>query len=260
MQLRVRALETILTEKGYVDPAALDQIVENFETKIGPHIGARVVARAWVDPEFKRRLLADATEAVNSVAEFDPVAAHLIAVENTPQTHNVVVCTLCSCYPWPVLGLPPVWYKSAPYRSRTVIDPKGVLADFGVTLPSGTDIRIWDSTAETRFLVVPMRPAGTDGWSEERLADNRDPRQHGRHRPAESARRGRGERRDDETRSTIWVACTALARSSPSRTSRCSTRSGRGGSMRCRARWVQPACGRSTAVAPRWKTCRRSPI
>ena len=170
MQLRVRALESILTEKGYVDPAALDQIVENVETRIGPHIGARVVARAWVDLEFKRRLLADATEAVNSVAEFDPVAAHLIAVENTPQTHNVVVCTLCSCYPWPVLGLPPVWYKSAPYRSRTVIDPKGVLAEFGVSLPSGTDIRIWDSTAETRFLVVPMRPAGTEGWGEEALA------------------------------------------------------------------------------------------
>ena len=170
MQLRVKALETMLTEKGYVDPAALDQIIENVETRIGPHIGARVVARAWVDPEFKRRLLADATEAVNSVAEFDPVAAHLIAVENTPQTHNVVVCTLCSCYPWPVLGLPPVWYKSAPYRSRTVIDPKGVLADFGVSLPAGTDIRIWDSTAETRFLVVPMRPEGTEGWREEALA------------------------------------------------------------------------------------------
>jgi nitrile hydratase subunit alpha len=170
MQLRVRALETILTEKGYVDPAALDRIVENVETKIGPHIGARVVARAWVDPEFKLRLLADATEAVNSLAGFNPVGAHLIAVENTLQTHNLVVCTLCSCYPWDVLGLPPVWYKSAPYRSRTVIDPKGVLGDFGVTLPAGTDIRIWDSTAETRFLVVPMRPDGTDGWSEEQLA------------------------------------------------------------------------------------------
>jgi nitrile hydratase len=170
MQLRVRALETILAEKGYVDQAALDQIVENVETKIGPHIGARVVARAWTDPDFKQRLLADASEAVNSLTGFDPVAAHLIAVENTPQTHNVVVCTLCSCYPWSVLGLPPVWYKSAPYRSRTVIDPKGVLAEFGVTLPAGTDIRIWDSTAETRFLVVPMRPAGTEGWSEEALA------------------------------------------------------------------------------------------
>ena len=170
MQLRVKALETILTEKGYVDAATLDQIVENVETKIGPHIGARIVARAWADPEFKRRLLADATETVNSAAGFEPVSSHLIAVENTPQTHNIVVCTLCSCYPWAVLGLPPVWYKSAPYRSRTVIDPKGVLADFGVTLPAGADIRIWDSTAETRFLVVPMRPDGTDGWSEEQLA------------------------------------------------------------------------------------------
>jgi nitrile hydratase len=169
MQLRVKALETILTEKGYVDAVTLDQIVENVETKIGPHIGARIVARAWLDPDFKRRLLADATEAVNSAAGFEPVSNHLVAVENTPQTHNVVVCTLCSCYPWAVLGLPPVWYKSAPYRSRTVIDPKGVLAEFGVTLPAGTDIRIWDSTAETRFLVVPIRPAGTDGWSEEQL-------------------------------------------------------------------------------------------
>ena len=171
MQLRVRALESILTEKGYVDPAALDQIVENVETKIGPHIGARVVARAWVDPDFKRRLLEDASAAVNSLAGFDPVAAHLIAVENTPQTHNVVVCTLCSCYPWSVLGLPPVWYKSAPYRSRAVIDPKGVLSDFGLKLPTETQIRIWDSTAETRFLVLPMRPEGTENWSEEQLAE-----------------------------------------------------------------------------------------
>ncbi len=170
LQLRVKALETILTEKGYVDPAALDQIVENMETKIGPHIGARIVARAWADPEFKRRLLEDASEAVNSLAGADPVAAHLIAVENTPGLHNIVVCTLCSCYPWSVLGLPPVWYKSAPYRSRAVIDPKGVLAEFGVKLPPETEIRIWDSTAETRFLVLPMRPGGTDGWSEDELA------------------------------------------------------------------------------------------
>jgi len=169
MQVRVRALETILTEKGYVDPAALDQIVENVETKIGPHIGARIVARAWVDRDFKRRLLEDATEAVNSMVVFDPVSSHLIAVENTPTLHNIVVCTLCSCYPWSVLGLPPVWYKSFPYRSRTVIDPKGVLADFGVKLPPETQIRIWDSTAETRFLVLPMRPAGTEGLSEEEL-------------------------------------------------------------------------------------------
>src|SRR5271155_5746394 len=170
MDVRVRALETILTEKGYVDPAALDRIVENIETKIGPHIGARVIARAWADPEFKRRLLADATEAVNSLADFDPVASHLIAMENTPQTYNLVVCTLCSCYPWSVLGLPPVWYKSAPYRSRAVIDPKGVLREFGLELGEETEIRIWDSTAETRFLVLPMRPAGTEEWSEEQLA------------------------------------------------------------------------------------------
>ena len=170
MQLRVRALESILVEKGYVDPAALDQIIENVETKIGPHIGARIVAHAWADPEFKHRLLEDASAAVNSLVGYDPVAAHLIAVENTPKTHNIVVCTLCSCYPWSVLGLPPVWYKSFPYRSRTVIDPKGVLSDFGVKLPDETEIRIWDSTAETRFLVLPMRPAGTEGWSEEQLA------------------------------------------------------------------------------------------
>ncbi len=170
MEVRVRALETILVDKGYVDPAALDRIVEAFETRIGPHIGARIVARAWADPEFKRRLLADATEAVNSAGHMSPVGSHLIAVENTPQTHNLVVCTLCSCYPWEVLGLPPVWYKSAAYRSRAVIDPRGVLADFGVTLPSETQIRVWDSTAETRFLVLPMRPAGAAGWSEERLA------------------------------------------------------------------------------------------
>jgi nitrile hydratase len=170
VQLRVRALETVLTEKGYVDPAALDQIVEAFETRIGPHNGAQIVAHAWVDPEFKTRLLADATEAVNALGHVSPVGSHLIAVENTEKLHNLVVCTLCSCYPWEVLGLPPVWYKSAPFRSRAVIDPRGVLADFGVTLPADTEIRIWDSTAETRFLVMPTRPAGTEGWSEERLA------------------------------------------------------------------------------------------
>jgi len=169
MDVRVRALETILTEKGYIDPAALDKVVEMYETRIGPHIGGRLVARAWTDPEFKRRLLADATEAANSLGSSDPISSHLIAVENTPQVHNLVVCTLCSCYPWSVLGLPPVWYKSAPYRSRAIIDPKGVLADFGVALPPETEIRIWDSTAETRFLVLPMRPAGTESWSEEQL-------------------------------------------------------------------------------------------
>jgi len=170
MQLRVRALETILSEKGYIDPAALDLIVEAYETRIGPHNGARAVAKAWADPDFRQRLLANATEAVGSLGHVSRVGDHLIAVENTPQRHNMIVCTLCSCYPWEVLGLPPVWYKSAPYRSRAVSDPRGVLADFGVTLPPETEIRVWDSTAETRFMVLPMRPTGTEGWSEERLA------------------------------------------------------------------------------------------
>lgn len=169
-QLRVRALETILTEKGYVDPAVLDQIVEHFETKVGPHVGARIVAHAWNDPAFKTALLEDATRAINDSGLFDRIGDHLVAVENRPGEHNMVVCTLCSCYPWDVLGLPPVWYKSAPYRSRVVMDPRSVLADFGVTLPEDTRIRVWDSTAETRFLVLPQRPAGTEGWPEERLA------------------------------------------------------------------------------------------
>src|SRR6202171_3222767 len=169
MQLRVRALESILTEKGYVDPKALNFIIDAYETKIGPHIGARIIARAWADADFKRRLIADATAAVASLGFAGP-AIHLIAVENTPRLHNIVVCTLCSCYPWELLGLPPVWYKSSPYRSRTVLDPRGVLAEFGVTLPPDTEIRVWDSTAETRYIVVPMRPAGTEGWSEEKLA------------------------------------------------------------------------------------------
>jgi len=170
MSLRVRALETVLTEKGYVDPAALDAIVETYETRIGPRNGAKVIARAWSDAAFKRALLEDATRAVADFGEVGRVGDHLIAVENTPKLHNIVVCTLCSCYPADLLGLPPVWYKSAPYRSRAVRDPRGVLADFGVELPPDTEIRVWDSTAETRFLVVPMRPAGTEGWDEERLA------------------------------------------------------------------------------------------
>jgi nitrile hydratase len=171
MQARVRALETILTEKGLVETATLDAIVEAYETRIGPRNGAKLVARAWADPAFKQRLLADATDAANALNMQSPVGAHLIAVENTPARHNMVVCTLCSCYPWEVLGLPPVWYKSAPYRSRAVIEPRAVLAEFGVTLPAETQIRVWDSTAETRFIVLPMRPAGTDGWSKDRLAD-----------------------------------------------------------------------------------------
>ena len=170
-QLRVRALETVLTEKGYIDPKALDAIVEAYETKIGPRNGAVVVARAWTNPDFKKVLLADATKAVASMGHMSRVGDHLVAVENTPKRHNMIVCTLCSCYPWEVLGLPPVWYKSAPYRSRAVKDPRGVLSDFGITLPKDTEVRVWDSTAETRFIVLPMRPAGTEGWSEEKLAD-----------------------------------------------------------------------------------------
>src|SRR5437764_6443155 len=170
MQLRVRALETILTEKGYVDPAALDGIIEAYETRIGPHNGARAVAKAWVDPQFKRRLLEDASAAVGSLGFASRVGDHLVAVENTERVHNMIVCTLCSCYPWEVLGLPPTWYKSAPYRSRAVIDPRSVLTDFGVTLPATTKVRVWDSTAETRFLVLPMRPAGTERLREEQLA------------------------------------------------------------------------------------------
>jgi nitrile hydratase len=170
-QLRVRALETVLTEKGYVDPKALDAIVEAYETRIGPHNGAAVVAKAWSDPDFKKALLADASKAVATLGHVSRVGDHLIAVENTPKTHNMIVCTLCSCYPWEILGLPPIWYKSAPYRSRAVKDPRGVLADFGITLAKDIDIRVWDSTAETRFMVLPMRPADTEGWSEEQLAE-----------------------------------------------------------------------------------------
>jgi nitrile hydratase subunit alpha len=170
MVLRVRALETILTEKGYVDPAALDSIVEAYETKIGPRNGAKVIAKAWSDPAFKRALLNDATRAVNALGDVGRIGDHLVAVENTQKLHNMVVCTLCSCYPTDLLGLSPAWYKSAPYRARAVKDPRGVLAEFGVSLPPETEIRVWDSTAETRYLVLPMRPAGTEGWDEEELA------------------------------------------------------------------------------------------
>ena len=169
-ELRVRALETILTEKGYVDPAALDRLIETYETKVGPRNGARVVARAWSNPEYRDWLRQDATAAIAAIGFAGRQSEHMLAVENTPKIHNMVVCTLCSCYPWAVLGLPPVWYKSAPYRSRAVADPRGVLREFGLKLPDETEIRVWDSTAEVRYLVVPMRPAGTEGWSEERLA------------------------------------------------------------------------------------------
>jgi nitrile hydratase len=168
--LRVRALETLLVDKGYVDPAALDALIDTYEHRIGPHNGARVVARAWSDPEFRERLRADATAAIGEFGYSGRQGEHMTALFDAPGVHHMVVCTLCSCYPWPVLGLPPSWYKSAPYRSRAVIDPKGVLADFGVTLPEGCEVRVYDSTAELRYLVVPMRPAGTEGWTEAQLA------------------------------------------------------------------------------------------
>jgi nitrile hydratase len=169
-QIRVRALESVLVEKGYVDPAALDLVIETYETRVGPHNGARVIAKAWTDPDYRRWLLTDGGAAIASLGYAGRQGENLVALENTPQVHNLVVCTLCSCYPWPVLGLPPVWYKSAPYRSRAVADPRGVLRDFGVELASEMQIRVWDSTAEVRYLVVPMRPTGTDSWTEEELA------------------------------------------------------------------------------------------
>jgi len=169
--LRVKALESLLIEKGYVDPAAMDALIETYETKIGPRNGARVVARAWSDAAYRKWLFEDATAAIASLGYTGRQGEHMVALENTPTTHNMVVCTLCSCYPWPVLGLPPVWYKSPPYRSRAVIDPRGVLKEFGVELPETTQVRVWDSTAEIRYLVIPMRPKGTEGWPEEKLAE-----------------------------------------------------------------------------------------
>ncbi|MDK1490370.1 nitrile hydratase subunit alpha [Sinorhizobium sp. 7-81] len=171
MEARVKALETVLTEKGLIDPAAIDAIVETYETKVGPRNGARVVARAWSDPEFADWLKRDATAAIASLGFTGRQGEHMRAVFNTPDTHNLVVCTLCSCYPWSVLGLPPIWYKAPPYRSRAIIDPRGVLAEFGLELPAGKKIRVWDSTAELRYLVVPERPDGTEGFNEEQLAD-----------------------------------------------------------------------------------------
>ena len=168
---RVAALELILVEKGYVDPAALDAIAATYEHDVGPRNGAAVVARSWVDPDYRQRLRDDATAAIAELGFGGRQGEHMVAVENTPDEHHLVVCTLCSCYPWPVLGLPPTWYKSPAYRSRAVLDPRGVLADFGLTLPSDTRITVHDSTAEVRYLVLPMRPAGTEGWGEEELRD-----------------------------------------------------------------------------------------
>jgi nitrile hydratase subunit alpha len=170
MDVRVRALESVLVDKGYVDPAALDALIETYETRIGPRNGAHVVARSWGDAAFRDWLLRDATAAIASLGYGGRQGEHMIAVENTPRLHNLVVCTLCSCYPWPVLGLPPTWYKSPQYRSRAVRDPRGVLSEFGVSLPSNTEIRVWDSTAEVRYLVVPMRPERSEDMDEESLA------------------------------------------------------------------------------------------
>jgi nitrile hydratase len=168
--LRVKSLESLLVEKGLVDRDALDALVDTFEHKIGPRNGARVVAKAWTDPTYKQRLLADSDKALSELGYTGQQGEHMVVVENTPNVHNMIVCTLCSCYPWPTLGLPPVWYKSAPYRSRSVIDPRGVLREFGLELPDDVEVRVWDSTAELRYLVLPERPAGTEGLSEGALA------------------------------------------------------------------------------------------
>ncbi len=170
LALRVRALESLLVEKGLVDPAAIDALIDTYETRVGPRNGAKVVARAWRDPAFKHWLLEDATAAIASMGYSGRQGEHMKVVENTPKVHNLVVCTLCSCYPWPVLGLPPVWYKSAPYRARAVVDPRGALKEFGTELGEDIEIRVWDSTSEVRYLVLPERPEGTHGWSEEELA------------------------------------------------------------------------------------------
>ncbi len=169
--LRVKALETILTQKGLIDPAALDEIIETYETKIGPRNGAHVIAKAWTDPAFKAALLKDAAAVVSEMGYYGRQGEHMIVVENTDEVHNIVVCTLCSCYPWPLLGIPPTWYKSDAYRARAVREPRKVLAEFGVTLPSDMAVRVWDSTAETRYLVLPQRPKGTDEMDEAALMD-----------------------------------------------------------------------------------------
>ncbi len=171
IELRVKALESLLTEKGLIDPAALDELVDTYEHRIGPRNGARVVAKAWSDPAYKERLLKEATAAIAELGFSGVQGEDMVVVENTPSVHNVTVCTLCSCYPWPTLGLPPVWYKSAPYRSRVVIDPRGVLSEFGVTVPAEKEVRVWDSSAELRYLVLPERPEGTEGWGEEQLIE-----------------------------------------------------------------------------------------
>ncbi len=169
--VRVRTLESLMVEKGYLDPKVLDVLIETYETKVGPRNGAKVVAKAWTDPAFKAWLLEDATAAISSLGFSGRGGEHMVVLENTPKVHNVVVCTLCSCYPWPVLGLPPTWYKSAPYRSRVIIDPRSVLAEFGCQLADDVQIKVWDSNSELRYLVLPLRPDGTEGWTEQQLAE-----------------------------------------------------------------------------------------
>ena len=169
--LKIRAIESLLVEKGIVDPKSLDILIDQFENKTGPRNGARVIAKAWVDPEYKKRLLTDATAAIKEVGFSGLQGENMVVVENTDKVHNVIVCTLCSCYPWPTLGLPPVWYKSAPFRARAVSDPRGVLKEFGTEVPTGVEVRVWDTTAELRYLVLPQRPKSTDGMTEEQLAD-----------------------------------------------------------------------------------------
>lgn len=171
IELRVKALESLLTEKGLIDPAALDELVDTYENRVGPRNGALVVAKAWTDPDYKKRLLEDSTAAIAELGFSGVQGEDMVVVENTADVHNMTVCTLCSCYPWPTLGLPPAWYKSAPYRSRVVMDPRGVLAEFGVSVPTEKEIRVWDSSAEIRYLVLPERPAGTEDWSEEQLVE-----------------------------------------------------------------------------------------
>ncbi len=235
VELRVKALESLLVEKGLVNPETLDKLIDTFETRLGPRNGARVVARAWVDPAYRQRLREDASAAIAELGYSGMQGEHMVVVENTPQVHNVVVCTLCSCYPWPVLGLPPVWYKSNAYRSRVVIDPRGVLKEFGVELPDDVEVRVWDSTAEVRYLVLPERPAGTERMSEQRACsagharlDDRDGNsyerctRHGRHARLRS-HRARG------------------------RTSRCSTIAGKRARSRCVRPAVHWASGTSTS-------------
>ncbi|KEA63046.1 Cobalt-containing nitrile hydratase subunit alpha [Marinobacterium lacunae] len=171
IELRVKALESLLTEKGLIDPDAMNELIDTYEHRVGPRNGAKVVAKAWTDPAYKARLLADGTQAIAELGYSGVQGEDMVVVENTPDVHNVTVCTLCSCYPWPTLGLPPSWYKAAPYRSRVVIDPRGVLEEFGLTIAESKEIRVWDSSAELRYLVLPERPEGTDGWSEEQLVD-----------------------------------------------------------------------------------------